>query len=169
MRLTEPFTINAIQGPVEGRGGHGGGAIELVAPNDVTIGSFGKILCDGGPGEGTSCNDKHAFPFALKSIVLTIIPNQKLFFTSFVSEIKIFHIFLHSIFTTNLSKRHCRRRRRWRLRRCDRHHIWHVCHNRRVTLCERRLRRLRRSGRGSTRWRRRGSRPNRSIRGVYHN
>jgi hypothetical protein len=54
MRTGNPYEINALLGPVLGRGGHGGGAFELVAANDLTIGTYGRILMRGGDGEQTS-------------------------------------------------------------------------------------------------------------------
>jgi hypothetical protein len=54
MRTGNPFEINSVLGPVNGRGGHGGGAIELVAANDLTIGTYGRIIMRGGDGEQTS-------------------------------------------------------------------------------------------------------------------
>lgn len=54
MRGINPYDINLLLGPVKGLGGHGGGAIELVAANDVIIGSFGKLLARGGDGEQSS-------------------------------------------------------------------------------------------------------------------
>lgn len=54
MRSVHPFEINAVLGPTSGSGGHGGGAIELIAANDLTIGTFGRILMRGGDGEQTS-------------------------------------------------------------------------------------------------------------------
>lgn len=49
-----PFEINAFRGTLPGRGGHGGGAIEIIAANDITIGSYGQIIVKGGDGEQTS-------------------------------------------------------------------------------------------------------------------
>ena len=54
MRSPELFEINAVKGDNVGRGGHGGGAIELVAANDVLIGNYGKIIMAGGAGEQSS-------------------------------------------------------------------------------------------------------------------
>lgn len=54
MRSPQPFEINSIRGDVLGRGGAGGGAIELIAANDITIGTYGKIVARGGDGEQTS-------------------------------------------------------------------------------------------------------------------
>jgi hypothetical protein len=54
MRTADPFQINAVLGSATGRGGHGGGAIEIVAANDLTIGSWGKLIARGGDGEQTS-------------------------------------------------------------------------------------------------------------------
>lgn len=54
MRSAQPFEINSIRGDVMGRGGSGGGAIELIAANDITVGTYGKIIARGGDGEQTS-------------------------------------------------------------------------------------------------------------------
>jgi hypothetical protein len=54
MRSMHPFDINAYKGPVSGRGGHGGGALEVVAANDIVIGNYGKLYFNGGDGEQTS-------------------------------------------------------------------------------------------------------------------
>ena len=54
MRSVHPYEINSVLGPVTGRGGHGGGAIELIAANDLTIGSYGRIITRGGDGDQTS-------------------------------------------------------------------------------------------------------------------
>lgn len=54
MRSVHPFDINAYLGPVTGIGGSGGGAFELVAANDIVIGSFGNLYFNGGDGEQTS-------------------------------------------------------------------------------------------------------------------
>lgn len=54
MKGTHPFLINALNGRTFGRGGHGGGAIELVAANDIVIGTFGKISARGEDGEQSS-------------------------------------------------------------------------------------------------------------------
>ena len=54
MRTPHPFEINAMKNSVTGRGGHGGGAIEIVAANDIIIGTHGKIIVDGGDGEQSS-------------------------------------------------------------------------------------------------------------------
>lgn len=54
MRTQHPFEINAFLNSVAGRGGDGGGAIQLVTANDMTIGSFGKIIARGEDGEQTS-------------------------------------------------------------------------------------------------------------------
>jgi len=48
MRASQLFEINSALGDSSGAGGHGGGAIELIAANDVEIGSYGKIIVDGG-------------------------------------------------------------------------------------------------------------------------
>ncbi|CAM9248295.1 unnamed protein product, partial [Ectocarpus fasciculatus] len=54
MRSQHPFEINSIRGDVMGRGGAGGGAIELIAANDLIIGTYGQIIARGGDGEQTS-------------------------------------------------------------------------------------------------------------------
>ena len=54
MRSQDVFGINAVLGPTTGRGGHGGGAIEVIAANDIEIGSHGKIIVNGGDGDQTS-------------------------------------------------------------------------------------------------------------------
>ena len=54
MRGTTPFEVNAVKGQPTGRGGAGGGAVEIVAANDIIIGSEGKIICDGSHGEQSS-------------------------------------------------------------------------------------------------------------------
>merc|ERR1711871_96100 len=55
MRGPHPMEINI--GPSSrsfGRGGHGGGAIEIVAANDLIVGEYGKFIVNGGDGEQTS-------------------------------------------------------------------------------------------------------------------
>ncbi len=54
MSQSSLFQINAALGASGGMGGAGGGAIEIVSANDLTIGSWGKILMRGGAGEQTS-------------------------------------------------------------------------------------------------------------------
>ena len=54
MRSVYPFEVNSFRGPISGKGGSGGGAIEVVAANDVVIGTYGKIFVKGGDGEQTS-------------------------------------------------------------------------------------------------------------------
>lgn len=54
MAQADPFAINAALGPVNGLGGHGGGAIEIVAASDLTVGSYGKFIARGGDGQQTS-------------------------------------------------------------------------------------------------------------------
>ena len=54
MRSFDLYEINSFLGPTSGRGGHGGSAIELIASNDITIGTYGKIVMKGGNGEQTS-------------------------------------------------------------------------------------------------------------------
>lgn len=49
-----PFEANAFQGIVDGQGGAGGGAIEVIAINDILIGKFGRIIMMGGDGGQTS-------------------------------------------------------------------------------------------------------------------
>ena len=51
MGSTNLFLTNSALGPT---GGHGGGAIELVAANDLIIGSFGSVFMKGGDGNQTS-------------------------------------------------------------------------------------------------------------------
>jgi hypothetical protein len=54
MRAVDPYDINSVLGPAVGFGGHGGGAIEFIAANDITVGSYGKILAIGGNGQQSS-------------------------------------------------------------------------------------------------------------------
>ena len=54
MRGTGPYEINAVLGPVAGKGGHGGGAIEIIAANDLIIGTYGVISARGGDGQQSS-------------------------------------------------------------------------------------------------------------------
>jgi hypothetical protein len=55
VRSPNPYELNALGAVVPtGRGGDGGGAIEIIAANDIHIGSFGQILARGGDGEGQS-------------------------------------------------------------------------------------------------------------------
>ncbi|KAJ1438841.1 hypothetical protein B484DRAFT_392074 [Ochromonadaceae sp. CCMP2298] len=54
MRSVNPFDINSALGATTGSGGHGGGAIELIAANDLTIGSNGKIIFKGGDANQTA-------------------------------------------------------------------------------------------------------------------
>jgi hypothetical protein len=54
MRYGSPFEFNKYGRLPTGRGGDGGGAIEIVAANDVIIGSYGKVLMQGGHGEEAS-------------------------------------------------------------------------------------------------------------------
>lgn len=54
MRSSQIFEINAVLGNNIGKGGHGGGAIELIASNDIIIGNYGKIIMNGGDGEQSS-------------------------------------------------------------------------------------------------------------------
>eukprot|EP00984_Skeletonema_dohrnii_P017050 scaffold7682_cov137-Skeletonema_dohrnii-CCMP3373.AAC.4 len=42
----QPFQLGVFKDP-RGRGGSGGGAIEIVAVNDIVIGSYSAILCEG--------------------------------------------------------------------------------------------------------------------------
>jgi len=53
MRSVHPFEVNSNLGPTTGSGGHGGGAIELVAANDLTIGTYGRIIMKGGDANQT--------------------------------------------------------------------------------------------------------------------
>ena len=48
MRGLDPFEINAVRGRSTAWGGHGGGAIEIIAANDVVVGTYGKIVLRGG-------------------------------------------------------------------------------------------------------------------------
>lgn len=48
MRSTNPFEVNRLMHLPHGRGGSGGGAIEMTAANDIIIGAFGKIQMTGG-------------------------------------------------------------------------------------------------------------------------
>ena len=50
----DPFEANAYAAIVDGQGGAGGGALEIVAANDIVVGSFGRILMMGGDGGQTS-------------------------------------------------------------------------------------------------------------------
>jgi hypothetical protein len=54
MQAIYPFEINSVRGLVPGFGGHGGGAFEIVAANDIVIGTYGEIIMKGGDGEQTS-------------------------------------------------------------------------------------------------------------------
>lgn len=54
MRAKDPFEINSFKGRTSGWGGHGGGAIEIVAANDIVVGTFGKIVVTGGDAEQSS-------------------------------------------------------------------------------------------------------------------
>ena len=51
---TDVFVINSVQGIPMGRGGSGGGAVEITATNDVTIGVMGVINLSGEDGTGSS-------------------------------------------------------------------------------------------------------------------
>ena len=51
MSQSDIFQINAALGPGGGRGGNGGGAIEIISSNDLTIGSWGKIIARGESGK----------------------------------------------------------------------------------------------------------------------
>ncbi len=50
MRGKSSFEINSAKGVVTGVGGDGGGAIEIVASNDIVIGKYGKLLVNGADG-----------------------------------------------------------------------------------------------------------------------
>lgn len=54
MRGEMVFEINAAKGRPTGLGGDGGGAIEIIAANDIVLGSHGRILVDGANGEQSS-------------------------------------------------------------------------------------------------------------------
>ena len=54
MRSVHPYDINSFLGPTNGNGGHGGGAIELIAANDIVIGNYGRIIMRGGDAGQTS-------------------------------------------------------------------------------------------------------------------
>jgi hypothetical protein len=54
MRDPYPFQVNAFLADVRGKGGHGGGAMEVTAANDIIVGKYGKIIMRGGNGEQTS-------------------------------------------------------------------------------------------------------------------
>lgn len=54
MRGIHPYEINAILGSPSGRGGHGGGAIEVIAANDIVIGTYGHISMRGEDGQQAS-------------------------------------------------------------------------------------------------------------------
>eukprot|EP01038_Epipyxis_sp_PR26KG_P012059 gene12059-16136_t len=54
MKAVHPYEINSFLGPTTGLAGHGGGAIEIIAANDLTIGTYGKIIANGGDGDQTS-------------------------------------------------------------------------------------------------------------------
>jgi len=54
MGARNPFVANMALGPTTGSGGHGGGAIEIIAANELIIGKYGKIMVRGGDGEQTS-------------------------------------------------------------------------------------------------------------------
>eukprot|EP00569_Conticribra_weissflogii_P010713 CAMPEP_0171379434 /NCGR_PEP_ID=MMETSP0879-20121228/26580_1 /TAXON_ID=67004 /ORGANISM="Thalassiosira weissflogii, Strain CCMP1336" /LENGTH=932 /DNA_ID=CAMNT_0011890197 /DNA_START=3 /DNA_END=2798 /DNA_ORIENTATION=+ len=49
--VSEPFLLAMFKGP-RGRGGNGGGAIEIIAANDIILGSNAMISCDGEAGAG---------------------------------------------------------------------------------------------------------------------
>jgi hypothetical protein len=51
MSQSDLFQINAALASVTGRGGSGGGAIEIISSNDLTIGSWGKVIARGESGE----------------------------------------------------------------------------------------------------------------------
>jgi hypothetical protein len=55
MSPADLFAINGALGPnVAGKGGAGGGAVEIIAANDLILGTFGKISVKGGKGDHTS-------------------------------------------------------------------------------------------------------------------
>jgi hypothetical protein len=50
-RAINPLEMYQLLRRSPGRGGHGGGAVEFIASNDIIIGPFGRILMRGGDGE----------------------------------------------------------------------------------------------------------------------
>eukprot|EP01034_Spumella_vulgaris_P021395 gene21395-27425_t len=54
MSSSDLYAINSVLGATAGSGGHGGGAIEIVASNDVVIGSYGKLMVRGGVAGSTA-------------------------------------------------------------------------------------------------------------------
>lgn len=54
MSPADLFEINAALGASTGVGGAGGGALEIVAANDLIIGSYGQLIMRGGSGQQTS-------------------------------------------------------------------------------------------------------------------
>jgi hypothetical protein len=54
MRGVNTFGINSLKRGTTGIGGHGGGAIEIIAANDIVVGLFGEIRVDGQDGEQSS-------------------------------------------------------------------------------------------------------------------
>eukprot|EP00605_Chrysophyceae_sp_TOSAG23-4_P001786 GSChrysophyteH1.ASY1.ANO1.1975.1 assembled CDS len=51
MRGINTFGINALKEGTTGLGGHGGGAIEIIAANDIVVGLYGQLRVDGQDGE----------------------------------------------------------------------------------------------------------------------
>ena len=54
MRGINVFDVNLVKGQPTGLGGHGGGAIEIIAANDVVIGPYGRLRADGQDAEQSS-------------------------------------------------------------------------------------------------------------------
>ncbi len=54
MSSSDLYIINSVLGPTAGSGGHGGGAIEILASNDVVIGTYGKLIVRGGVAGSTA-------------------------------------------------------------------------------------------------------------------
>lgn len=54
MRALDSFEVNALNGRTSGWGGHGGAAIEIVAANDIIVGTYGKLILKGGDAEQSS-------------------------------------------------------------------------------------------------------------------
>ena len=54
MRGRTAFEIDAARGLPTGLGGDGGGAIELIAANDIVLGSYGRVLANGADGQQSS-------------------------------------------------------------------------------------------------------------------
>ena len=54
MRGVNAFGINLVKQRTTGFGGHGGGAIEIIAANDIVVGPFGSLNANGQDGEQSS-------------------------------------------------------------------------------------------------------------------